>query len=1122
MFFLHDYSQRRMNSTPRFLVIVSCITLSAIAPLYATESCSQSVLATRQQQMLAHVEPTTREHSVLQSSVSLPEVLPISSTTGSQKRIAQPLLRDDFAELDDPKDSSTNSNDRLIATTLESARQQYVRALSFIEQADTASAARSFEKAIGILNRIVSFPEIEDNTDFTDLAQSIIEDYESYIQSIDALDENTSMFILRDKIFQAIETAPSTVERTPVERIAPAPVTPYSATGNTSSTQQNTIPTGKSNMPTGIGVTTKSGDSHTQNNNEQFATKTSDKAGTTTSSTPAMSYVHTEKKDEVISGVRVNSSLKLERTASNITTITGMDGRDIVIDFSTNDYVDKALEFLTQNRGRDFFRRCLERAGKWFPMMRQIAREEGVPEELIYHTIIESGLDPNAVSRTAAVGFWQFMKPTASDVNLTVNFWLDERRDPEKSTRAGMRYMRMLYNELGDWHLAIAAYNCGLGRVRRAVQKHGKENPTYWEIRSLLPRETRNHVPLFIAAGKIAMSPETFGFSGIEFAPPFRYDVFTVREAVDLSAIAQCANVSLDDLQDLNPELVQSTTPPNVDEFPVKIPSGMMNIVAENFAKLPDEVKRSWVLHTVRGTESLKTIAKKYNVAQQTIIVANDLNGKKKRLTQGMQLRIPLTLNSQERTLALTKPATKADDKSLPQRVLTEQSDNTLVASTQSEKVSSEKSSTLPSLTNGTTSVDQEQGSSNEVNNIKGTHDTKSKDLKASNAKELSPESTQAMKPATQSNPVSGEQQIKALRDNPTITSNKALIKPDFIVSTAPAGKVVTHRVRKGETLYNIANRYGVRIADVRNWNNLSYEDDNVREGMVLTIRATAANTMLLNRPTTSRTDEEQAATPTTSDRITDTEEDTTPTRVNLSKTKLPTIVQHKVRKGETLAQIADEYGIPVAIIRKASNLKKRAKVTPGQILRIPTLTAPDHQIATNGSTKDTPSKDKEISTTNDGTSDKTLIANKDRVKDNTKEVSTKATQNNNEQPRSNTAYLLHTVKSGETIYRIAQRYGVKADDIQRWNVASIKNDRLSIGDQIKIYTEPTGKGGATTVTSNREEEQSTTPKTYKIQSGDTIFSIAKRFGVSVDALKKMNPRLSENRIREGQTLRLQ
>jgi membrane-bound lytic murein transglycosylase D len=1121
-----------MNRTSRFLVILLCLAVGSAVQSCTTESRSQS--------------PSRPTSSVSSSDGSMVQV---SNTSASfvAKRTAAVLVSDDFAELDDPKDSVMSGNDRIIASTLESARQQYIRALGFIEQADTASAARSFEKAIGILNRIVSFPDIEENTEFTDLVQSIIEDYESYIQTIDALDENTSMFILRDKIFQAIESTPALLDKTPVERTAPAPIVPLSlnnavpsassksitsvpqasATTSTIASSVNSLTNSSSRLslsPSGtISSDKQSGQSLRTDN--KLPTSSAGNAGS------AMSIVNNDKKEDVISGVKVTSSLKLNHVESSLTAVTGMDNKDVVIDFATNEYVDKALEFLTQNRGRDFFRKCLERAGKWFPMMRQIAREEGVPEELIYHTIIESGLNPNAVSRTAAVGFWQFMKPTASDYNLAVNFWLDERRDPEKSTRAGMRYMRMLYNELGDWHLAIAAYNCGLGRVRRAIQKHGKENPTYWDIRALLPRETRNHVPLYIAAGKISMDPETFGFSGLTFEEAFRYDTFVVHESVDLRALAQCANVAPEDLQFLNPELVQSTTPPTADEYVVKIPYGSSKIVAENFAQLPDEVKHSWAVHTVRGTESLKSIAKKYGVAQQAILSANDLNGKKKRITQGMQLRIPLTQVIQDRSLTTTAKAerdTKAD-------MNTNETAGTLPA----ENTSIASNTSVPPTPTDT------------VRSVSGVNRTASTDNKGSLSKEkesLPPRKDMSLPDSTHTSSRSSsgapngastgnrESSVAVLADNTRRTSpsalsattssdSKALIRPEFITSTAPAGKVITHRVRKGETLYNIASRYGVRIADVRNWNNLSYEDDNVREGMSLTIRVSSNGSTLASSRLPAPSLNADISELTRPERTSDIEEDVVPTRVNLSKTKLPTIVQHKVRKGETLAQIADEYGVSVGIIRKASNLKKRAKVAPGQVLRIPTLSIP--QALPERTTAQATSKDREKNTAdqsrNNTQQESAKLNDTPNKKTDEPVVSSKINGEHRVQTeRQNTAYLLHTVKKGENPFRIAQRYGVRVDDIQRWNTATMKSDRLNVGDQIKIYTEPTAKGGPTIQKNMADDETDTVPQTYTIQSGDTIFSIAKRFGISVESLKKMNPRLSENRIREGQTLRLQ
>lgn len=779
------------------------------------------------------------------------------------------MYPDEYSELDDiPTPSSTN--DEIVRTILEKSRQQYLQALMFIEKKDTTKAALYFEKAINFLNKLVNYPAIEQNQDFSDLAQSIIEDYESYVKNIDDMDENSSLFIIRDKLFQEID---------------------------------NYISKGELEIKS----------------------------------------ILVPKEPKPVAGLTPEI-------------------QDFVIPMDSNVHVQKNLSFLTNTKtGKVFIKKCLERSGKWFPLLKKLAKEESMPPEIIYLACVESALNANAVSKAKAVGMWQFIKTTGEMYGLNANgsIWLDERRDPEKATKAALRHLKDLYNDLGNWHLALAAYNAGQGCVNRAVTRSQKESPSFWDLLTYLPRETRNYVPLFIATTKIAMEPEAYGFdlSEMDFHKEYKYDTLTIFESCNLGAIAKCAGVSEEDIRDLNPELIRHCTPPDITSYTLKIPAGARKTIADNYSKLTDEEKQPWIFHEVKKGETLSKIADQYDVSKEEIASINGLNSYKSKLHGGTMLKIPLT---------------KQD---VAQKIQPEPQDNS--QQTPNASVPSD-----PRQTSAASQTAVQDSSKNLANNI--TYENKDS--------------------------VNG--------NNPSTSQN------------------IIHIVAKGETLYSIAQRYGIRITDLRNLNNMPYDEDNIALGTKLII---AQNEIQPQKPES-----------------------------DISKIKLPKIVKHQVKAGETLASIADDYGVTTSSIIKLNKIKKN-KISTGKTLKIETLSdakkAPNQEIA-------------------------------DKYKDK----------------------VTHKVKKGENLNSIATKYGVKESDLVKWNPDNIDGTTVFTGTTLKIYPNKTSKGSSSSTTKKGKNP----PKYYKIRSGDTLAEIADKFGVSVSSLKKNNKNLNEKNLQIGKKIRLQ
>lgn len=296
--------------------------------------------------------------------------------------------------------------------------------------------------------------------------------------------------------------------------------------------------------------------------------------------------------------------------------------------------------YLFSERMKQRFGMWLERSAKYVDIMKGILKEKSVPEELVFLPIVESGFNPHAYSHARAVGPWQFIEGTAKRYGLVVDWWRDERKDPLKSTRAAALYLRDLYKMFGSWNLALAAYNAGEGRISKALRRSDADS--YWDLlhtKQIRP-ETKEYVPRYIAATMIAQEPEKFGFRNLEYHEPMDYVEVTLHHPVDLDIIAQCAEVDVKEIRDLNPELRRWSTPPNVSSYTIRIPSESSEVFRENLEEIPVKERFSYDKYTVRKKENLKTVAKKLNVPVSTIIALNNFSGLEA-LKAGDTIKVP-------------------------------------------------------------------------------------------------------------------------------------------------------------------------------------------------------------------------------------------------------------------------------------------------------------------------------------------------------------------------------------------------------------------------------------------------------------------------------------------------
>jgi membrane-bound lytic murein transglycosylase D len=324
-----------------------------------------------------------------------------------------------------------------------------------------------------------------------------------------------------------------------------------------------------------------------------------------------------------------------------------------------NDRVLSYIE-LFQGRLRNYLQSGMERGSQYLPMIQQVFRAEGLPLDLAYIPLIESAFKPTALSNKKAKGVWQFMKPTAADHGLQTNWFIDERADPEKATVAAAKYLKTLYGMFDDWHLAMASYNGGPGRMQRAVKRSGVDD--FWRLTSTtryLPRETREYVPMILAAIIIAKNPAQYGFDA-PGATVTRYEEsyekVSVPRAVDLRRVAEWAGTTIEQIQTLNPELRRWTTPLRYPSYEVKVPVGTGEKLRARLvdAKASELAVLNW--YRVRGGESLTTISRKLRVNRADLAEANGLTIKS-RVRPGQELIIPRAPT----TLLASRPEREAE-----------------------------------------------------------------------------------------------------------------------------------------------------------------------------------------------------------------------------------------------------------------------------------------------------------------------------------------------------------------------------------------------------------------------------------------------------------------------------
>ncbi len=449
-----------------------------------------------------------------------------------------------------------------------------------------------------------------------------------------------------------------------------------------------------------------------------------------------------------------------------------------------NDRVAGYINYFS-NRGRGTIERALTRSGRYEDMIHRVLREQGVPEELIYLAQAESGFHPLAVSRAGARGMWQFMGSRAKGYGLERSWWVDDRQDPEKATRAAAHHLKDLYNQFGDWYLAMAAYNSGPGTVQSAVKRTGYAD--FWELynRNVLPKETRNYVPIIVAVTIMAKNPAQYGLDSVVKDKPVAYDSVKINYPIDLRLAAECVDATAEDLSDLNPSLLRMTTPKD-REFELHLPAGTADKFQTAVAAIPTDKRVWWRYHKVQDNETLASIAHTYHTTPKAISEANDLGDDQ--LDPNSRLIIPIAAGKQSDTSTYARAITRYK-----------------IRKGDTVESVAENFGVSPKMLRG-------------WNHIKGDSLAGRKTLYVHLPVTRSKESTEV------ASKHSSKSKHHAASSSTTQTAT----------AKAPSGAgVVHHRVKAGETLYSIASSYNTTVTAIKHDNrNLA----TLRPGMILVV----------------------------------------------------------------------------------------------------------------------------------------------------------------------------------------------------------------------------------------------------------------------------------------------
>ncbi|MCI6856254.1 MAG: LysM peptidoglycan-binding domain-containing protein [Bacteroidales bacterium] len=688
-----------------------------------------------------------------------------------------------------------------------------------------------------------------------------------------------------------------------------------------------------------------------------------------------------------------------------------------IIEMPYNDVVRSYINMYTGKR-RGLVEQMLGLSIYYMPFFEQALEKEGMPLELKYLPVIESALNPDAVSPAGAAGLWQFMIGTAKDMGLTVNSLVDERRDPIRSSEAAARYLKQLYKAYGDWSLAIASYNCGPGSVNRALRRAGGGKKDFWDIYYYLPSETRGYVPAFIAANYVMNYYEDHNIGKALSKRPVVTDTVMVKQDIYFEQISEVLGIPIEELKILNPQYRKNIIPGNTRPYALTLPSkqcyayissedSIKNHKAEvyrhrsevNISDASDGYttveKRVTKSHRVRSRETISQVARKYGVTTSQIKKWNGLRSNKLKKNQVLKIyvtqrvKVPVENNDRNKPTTPTAPTTPEPDSS----TTTAQPDN---SSTEVDESTTDETEVVEPKPEKTVAVKYHKVRRGEtLGSIARRYGISVSQLKRWNG--LRSNTAKVGTTLKVSNPA---KQSKSTTSTTTTTSNE---------------KQKYYTVKRGDSLSSIAERFGVTVAQLREWNGI--EADNINAGVRIAVDASASR------------------------------------RVSKPEVKTST---YTVKKGDGLGAIAERHGMTLQEIRELNGLKDN-NIQVGQKLK----------------------------------------------------VTGKASEERSEKPEAKSS--TYTVKKGDSLGAIAERFGVTVDQLRDWN--GIKGNNIQAGQKLTI-------GGKSKSSSKAGSSKSAKAKSHKVRSGESLGVIAEKYGTTAAAIRRANGIKGDN-IRVGQTLKI-
>jgi membrane-bound lytic murein transglycosylase D len=601
---------------------------------------------------------------------------------------------------------------------------------------------------------------------------------------------------------------------------------------------------------------------------------------------------------------------------------------DIPIDINEH-VIAKLRMFLGPHR--KYIEKWLERKSRYEPMIMAELERRGLPKDLIYLSMIESGFNPYAYSSAQAAGLWQFIPSTGQYYGLDIDWWVDERRDPEKATHAALQMLGELHKQFGDWRLAFASYNTGPGRVRSALANAKATDPgaDYWDLvdRDLLHSETQGYVPKIVAAAIIGHHPERYGFTNLKPEPELEYDTVPVQGVVDVLVLAECAGIDEEAFRMLNPAIRRYATPEGTSE--IRVPKGKAIVFSEALAKVPPEERLQLVKHQVRRGETVSIIASRYGVSSSEIIRVNGIRNPNQ-IEVGQLLVVPL------------RGASGASSTSVATAVITSRPAPEPVAKTSSS--SSGSSDTSSSSTASTHKV----RSGETLVSIAERYHVSLSDLQKWNG-------------IGNASHIEVGQVLKVRSSGTSSGASTSSSSSSAPAAAAPAKPLFTYTVRSGDTLALIAERYKVGLSDLAKWNGIR-DADEIEVGTSLKFFGGKA-----------------------------------PSSSSSSSSSSPSY--YKIRSGDTLSAIADRYNVKLSDLQRWNGIGNASSIRVGQTLKIYKGSGPS------------------TATTSSSTS----------------------------------SWTTYTVRSGDSLGAIADRYGVSVSELRSWN--RLSGSTIFPGQKLKVKT---------------------------------------------------------------------